>query len=207
MNKQTLFEKIQEKLSKKIIKRNVFSKIKYVCGVDVSYQNDIAFCSAVVVDRTSLILVERVDFVMKTTFPYISGLFMLREAKPIINTLKKIKHPYDLILVDGHGILHPRKCGLACYIGLIFDRPTIGIAKNLLCGKINDSNVEFEKEILGYVLKKANDKAFISIGHKMDLGTAKKIVKELSINKKIYPEPLFIADNFSKEQRKRYLYS
>ena len=65
---------------------------------------------------------------------------MLKEAKPLLKILRLLKKSFDVLLVDGHGILHPRKCGLACYIGIIIDKPTIGVAKNLLCGSILENN-------------------------------------------------------------------
>jgi deoxyribonuclease V len=111
---------------------------------------------------------------------------MLRELKSILRSLKLIKNSYDVLLINAHGILHPRLCGMACYIGIVIDKPTIGIAKKLLCGHIlKDSYVEYNGRILGYRIKKLNTKEiFVSIGRKISLLTAITIIKEL-INIKV----------------------
>jgi deoxyribonuclease V len=112
-----------------------------------------------------------------------------------------LKKSFDVLLVDGHGILHPRKCGLACYIGIIIDKPTIGVAKNLLCGSILENNyIEYNKKILGYRIRKNNKKdIYVSIGHKISLETAVNIVINLTKKKEFIPEPLKIADRNSKK--------
>jgi deoxyribonuclease V len=121
---------------------------------------------------------------------------MLREAPPIFHTLKLLKNNYDLLLVDGHGLLHPRKCGLACYIGVTLDKPTIGIAKSLLCGTVRpDGFIELDGEILGYAISK---KLYVSVGHRITLKTAIALVKELGTG------PLRLADINSKEKRKKW---
>ena len=98
------------------------------------------------------------------------------------------------MLVDGHGLLHPRKCGLACYIGVTIDKPTIGIAKSLLCGTIRpDGFIELDGEILGYAI---NKKLYISVGHRITLKTAISLVKENGI------EPLRLADINSKKKKR-----
>jgi deoxyribonuclease V len=126
---------------------------------------------------------------------------MLREAKPLLKTLRLLKNTFDLVLIDGHGILHPRKCGLASYIGIIIDKPTIGVAKSLLCGSILENNyVEYNKTILGYRISKNNKKnIYVSVGHKISLETAIDIIKKLTKKSEFIPEPLRIADINSKK--------
>ncbi|HET7148752.1 MAG TPA: endonuclease V, partial [Candidatus Nitrosopolaris sp.] len=67
---------------------------------------------------------------------YVPSFFMLRESEVILNILKPLKNRFDLLLIDGHGVLHPRRCGLASYVGGIIDRPTIGFAKSSLLMQI-----------------------------------------------------------------------
>ena len=136
--------------------------------------------------------------------PYIPGLFILRESAPILQTLKLITSPFQLLLVDGHGVLHPRRCGLACHIGISTNLPTIGVAKSLLCGNVQSDNfVSHEGEILGYALKSKNNSkkvAYVSVGHKITLPTSIKVVKSVTKTDQYLPEPLIVADKLSKEQ-------
>ncbi len=156
---QTNYQKtinLQKKLASKVITKNEpRSLFQKVCGVDVSYKNDMAFCSAVIYDMKQKKVIESANSKIKSKSSYIPGLFMLKESKPIFNVLKKLKQNFDVLLVDGNGQIHPRYCGLACYIGLKYDIPTIGVAKKLLCGKIqNDSQVFYGGKIVGYQIKK-----------------------------------------------------
>jgi len=137
-------------------------------------------------------VVESVGTKSTVTHPYIPGLLMLREAEPIFQTIRALKNDYDLLLVDGHGQLHPRKCGLACYVGVTLDKPAIGVAKSRLCGTVrHDGFIELGGEVLGCLL----GKLYISVGHRVSLKTAVEIVK-------LGTEPLRLADIHSKAQKR-----
>jgi deoxyribonuclease V len=192
---------LQKEIAKKVITYDIFdNEIKHVCGVDVSYRKDIAYCSAAVMEKNTLKLVECVNVKNTVKQPYIPGLFMLRESKPIINTLKFLKNHFELLLIDGHGQLHPRRCGLACYIGVTMNKPTIGIAKSLLLGKVReDQFIEHDGVILGFIIKGEGKKSiYVSVGHKLSLESSIRIVKQLVKSKEWIPEPLRIADISSK---------
>ncbi len=198
--------KLQRKLSKKVISKNSHpQEIRTVCGVDVSYQENLAFCSAIILDIENLNVVESIRISKKVTHPYIPGVFMLRESDPILNALNKLKTNFDLLLIDGHGRLHPRFCGLACYIGIKINKPTIGVAKKLLCGNVkSNSKIEYDGKILGFELKNKKKRIYVSIGHKISLNSAVSFVKRLILQDKWYPEPLRLADSDSKIFRKQY---
>ncbi len=189
---------LQEKTAKEVISaKDDFGDILRICGVDVAYSgsSNAAYCSAVIMDRNMQNLVESIDVQTVVKHPYVPGLLMLREAEPIFYTLKLLKNSYDLLLVDGHGLLHPRKCGLACFVGVTLNKPTIGVAKSLLCGAVRpDGFVELDGELLGYAISK---KIYISVGHRITLKTAVDLVKEIGI------EPLRLADINSKRNRKK----
>jgi deoxyribonuclease V len=189
---------LQENTAKKVLSAtDDFGDILRICGVDVAYSgsNNAAYCSAVIMDRNMQYLVESIDVQTVVKHPYVPGLLMLREAEPIFYTLRLLKNSYDLLLIDGHGLLHPRKCGLACFVGVTLNKPTIGVAKSLLCGAVRpDGFVELDGELLGYAISK---KIYISVGHRITLKTAIELVKEVGI------EPLRLADINSKRNRKK----
>ena len=196
--------KLQKELAKKVITRDDFdSNVEFICGVDVSYRKKIAYCSAVIINKENFEIIEVVRSKSEIKNPYIPGLFILKESAPILQTLRLITRPFQLLLVDGHGVLHPRRCGLACYIGIVTNIPTIGVAKSLLCGDVQlDNFVTHKGEILGYALKfNENSKkvAYISVGHKISLLTSIELVKSITKTNQFIPEPLRIADKLSKE--------
>src|SRR5438094_6580759 len=124
---------------------------------------------------------------------------MVREAELIFRVLGLVKSDYDVLLVDGHGLLHPRKCRLACYVGVTLDKPTIGVAKSRLCGTVRpDGFVQLRGEILGYLISiSISKKLYVSVGHRVSLKTAIAILKEFGT------EPLRMADTNSKIQKRR----
>ena len=200
----TYFVNLQKEIAKKVIDYDCLNnEINNICGIDVAYKNNIAFCSALIVNKGTLEIIESINHKSIVNYPYIPGLFIVRESKSIIGVLKLIKNSYDVLLIDAHGVLHPRRCGLACYIGVIIDKPTIGIAKNLLCGHImKDNYIEYNGEILGYRIKKTNKKdIYVSIGHKIGLATAINIVMDLIKDNERLPEPLRLADINSKKYK------
>jgi len=192
---------VQNEMAKKVISENTLKKeIIYICGVDVAYRNNIAYCSAVLMNKKSMEVKESVDITLNVKNPYVSSFLMLRESEAIINILKALKNRFDLLLIDGHGVLHPRRCGLASYVGVIIDRPTIGVAKSILCGSVNaDHFIDIDGVISGFkMIKEKKKPIFISVGHKINLIYAIRIVKQLVKPKERIPEPLRLADICSK---------
>jgi deoxyribonuclease V len=179
-------------------------ELEYVCGIDVSYVKNTANCSALIMKRRSWQVIEAVNMSIRTTEPYIPGLLMIREAKPVLATLKLLKKDFDLLLIDGHGVLHPRRCGLACFIGLVTNKPTIGVGKRLLCGIVlKDHFIEDGGQIIGFKfsnVRNAKKSVYISVGNLISLVTSIRIVQELTKEGQWIPEPLRIADINSKNK-------
>lgn len=155
-------------------------------------------CSALrcwVVDR-ELKIVERVVTRSAVKNPYLLGLFVMREAGPALRALKKLSH-YDLLMVDGHGQLHPRRCGLASYLGVGLNKPTIRVAKSLLCGTEHNGQVEIEGEVLGSVIA-GRKQLYVSVGHRILLEIAAHLVKDKTKEGEWLPELLRLADTYSR---------
>ena len=98
------------------------------------------------------------------------------------------------------GCSHPRKCGLASFVGVLIDKPTIGIAKKLLCGEVNSEYfVEIDRIICGYMHVSAlNKRIYISVGNRISLRDSIKLVRKLTREGQSIPEPLRLADLYSK---------
>ena len=191
---------IQSKLAPSVRRYDDFGPAEWFCGVDVAYADSTAFAAAAVTDREGR-LVESRSAKVAVRHPYIPGYFMLREAPAARRVLARLRHDYDVLLVDGHGVLHPRRCGLASYLGVTLDKPTIGVAKSLLCGIVTKDNVvEHEGEALGFALRGDGKPVYVSVGHRISLETAVKLVRMLGKVSTI-PEPLRFADLISKEKR------
>ncbi|MBM3153784.1 MAG: deoxyribonuclease V [Chloroflexi bacterium] len=177
-------QKLQLDLASRISKNNEVNKPRYVAGVDISKPNSagIGYAAAVVLSYPELQLVEVAIAKGKLSFPYIPGLLSFREAPLILAACQKLSQNPDLLLVDGQGIAHPRRLGIASHLGLILDVPTIGCAKSRLCGQHqlpaskagSYADLIDKDETIGAVLRTKTDVSpvYISIGHKVDLPSA-----------------------------------
>ncbi|OPY26389.1 MAG: Endonuclease V [Methanobacterium sp. PtaU1.Bin242] len=181
---------IQIKLAKQVIKEDIATNYQTIAGVDVSFsQNDKAVAAAVLMDRSTMEIKEKVTREVELTFPYIPGFLGFRESSAMISVLNCLKNDFDVIMINGHGILHPRGFGLASHVGVMMNAPTIGLAKRLIVGShIKDASpvkpIRFRNDIVGAFI----NGYYVSIGHKISLKTALKVVKETSIFKT--PEPV-----------------
>ncbi|MGA7898283.1 MAG: endonuclease V [Nitrososphaeraceae archaeon] len=192
--------RLQEVIAYRVVQSGECTPVKYICGIDVSYKGDLAFGTAVIMDSTSFDTIEVAESVTPIKFPYIPGAFILREAGPILHTMRLLTCDFDVLLLDGHGMLHPRKCGLASFVGVLIDKPTIGIAKKLLCGEVNSEYfVEIDRIICGYMHVSAlNKRIYISVGNRISLRDSIKLVRKLTREGQSIPEPLRVADLYSK---------
>ena len=175
-----------------------------VAGVDVSYKKfsdgkEKAKACYIAMNK-DFEIVEKKVFYSYVDFPYIPTYFYYREGPIILKILNKVRKLPHVLLIDGNGMLHPRKLGIATIIGIKTKLPTIGIAKNLLLSsnvvkRVGDE-IYINGEIVGKVLRMNDKELYISVGSNIDLNTSIKIVKEFSIEK--YPEPLRLAHKFSR---------
>ncbi|UCH31966.1 MAG: endonuclease V [Candidatus Bathyarchaeota archaeon] len=203
----------QIKASKRIIRHDSLpEKIQYIAGIDVSYVARFSIGVATVFDYDSLSLLESKFSHVKTRFPYIPTLLSFREIPPAVKAIKTLRLKPDVFLVDGQGIMHPYRLGLASHLGLIINKPTIGIAKSPLVGTINKFNEENwalirdKKEIIGAaLLTKENTKPiYVSIGHMISLKKAMEIVRHCISNRRI-PEPIALAHRLATQERRKYV--
>jgi len=203
---------IQLRLSKRVVREDKLPKtLRYVAGVDIAYIGDLSIGAAAVLNYSSLSLVEARKARVKTRFPYIPTLLSWREIKPVHATIKKLKTRPDVFLVDAQGIAHPYRLGFASHLGLLLNKPTIGVAKSLLCGQVAPVNKEGwspitdKGEVIGAALKRdeKTQPVYVSIGHKVSLERAIDIVKHCTKSARV-PEPISIAHTIANEEKKKH---
>jgi len=204
---------MQLRLSKQVIRKDMIPKtIRYVAGVDTAYHADVSIGAAVVLDYNTLSVGESRKARIKTRFPYIPTLLSFREIPPTIAAIKKLKTQPDVFLVDGQGIAHPYRFGFASHLGLAIDKPTIGVAKSLLCGEVGAFNEEGwapitdKGEVIGAAFACKREKPiYISVGHKVSLNRAIETVKHCTQVHRI-PEPIRVAHITATEGKRRLMW-
>jgi deoxyribonuclease V len=204
---------MQLKLSKKLIFEDTLSeRIDYIAGVDIAYLEETSVGAVSVLDCSDLSLIEFQVALVKTRFPYVPTFLSFREILPAYSAIRKLHIKPDVFLVDGQGFAHPYGLGFASHLGLILEKPTIGVAKSLLYGKM-ERHVAGErivplkdKEMVvgAMVGTKAGTKpVYVSVGHKISLKRATEIVLECTRKYRI-PEPIRRAHQIANEEKKKH---
>ena len=194
---------VQQDLRARVVTRNELGEIHTVAGIDMSTAGQRAHAAVVVLSFPALQPLEEAQADLPLTFPYIPGLLAFREAPAILAAIERLQIEPDLFILDGQGLAHPRRMGIACHIGVIIDKPCIGCAKSRLCGqhgevgpKVGDySELYHRGELIGAALRTREGvkPVYISVGHKIDLTTAISYVLRCGKGYRL-PEPTRWAD-------------
>lgn len=175
---------LQLRLAPRVERRDRLGEVRTVAGVDVGYDEErgMARAAVVVLSVPDLRPVDWAVARVPVRFPYVPGLLSFREIPAALAAFERLRRMPDLILCDGQGIAHPRRFGIASHLGLLLDRPTIGVAKTRLVGEhrapagrrgawtaLTDSG-----EVIGAALRtrKEAKPLYVSIGHRVSLATA-----------------------------------
>ena len=192
--------KLQIERAKKVIEKDINLDWNLIAGVDAAYKNDKAIAAAIVMNKEREVVDSKTISTM-VMFPYIPGFLAFREVEALKMALIDLK--FDILMVNGHGIAHPRKCGLASWIGLEIDKPTIGIAKKLLIGDVGEPKndyapVHIDGSPVGIRLALKIGVIYVSIGHKISLRKAVEIVRYMNTGEML-PLPLYLAHRIAKK--------
>lgn len=183
-------KKEQYKLAERVELKDGFSRIKYIGACDHFIADDKLYSGIVVLEYKTMKIVDQAYAVADVKMPFIPGLQGYREGPAIVEAFGKLEVKPDLLLVDGHGIAHPRKIGIASHVGLLLDIPTIGIGKKLIVGDVKEGKVWYDREIRGFevITKEHALPIYVSPGHKVSLGSSLSVVKDCIKGHKL-PEP------------------
>jgi deoxyribonuclease V len=207
-------KKLQEELAKKVVLRDIVKveDVQYVIGVDQSFIAENVISACVLLSFPTLRLVKSSVSIERLKFPYIPTFLMFREGNPAVRAVKSVLNELNsegrkrsVIVVDGSGVAHPRRCGLASYVALKLKTPSIGVTKKRLYGEVFEPEKEMQsfpildgEEVIGYALKscKKCKPIYISPGSYITPQTALLLVKKC-IKRRRLPEPIRIAHNLA----------
>ena len=203
-------KKLQLLLSEKVIQEDMLpDRIRYVAGVDVAYAKSRSIGAVVVLDYATLKPAEIKTACVATRVPYIPTYLSFREVPPVVSAIGELVTKPDVYLVDGHGLAHPRRLGFASHLGLALDKPTIGVAKSILCGEVVEASQDrwkhlvYEEKVVGAAVHtRPNVKpVYVSVGHKVSLESAINIVLHCAPKYRI-PEPIGQAHKAAQETKR-----
>lgn len=209
---------IQKELREKVRLTPLSRPPEVIAGVDVSLNlySTTVFAGCVVLSYPDLAVLETSVAREEVTFPYVPGLLSFREIPALLEAWGQLRSTPDLIFVDGVGIAHPRRLGIATHLGLVLDIPTIGCAKSVLvgvyeepaleagsCAYLRDPKANYEHIGAALRTKRGVTPMFISPGHKITLEEAVGLT--LSVTRKHrLPEPTRLAHTLTNERRRRF---
>lgn len=180
-----------------------FSRVRLVAGLDSSFINSVQVAAAVVYDVREDIVVEEKVVRREAAIPYVPGLLAFRELPGYLKTLSLLKVKPDVLLVDGHGLTHPRAFGIATHLGLVAKTPSIGVAKKPLHGVVDGEGYIIAHGLrLGKVIHHGGRRLYVSIGYGLSLESAVEIVGKLLREGSHLPIPLHHADRLSRKYKK-----
>ncbi|HUX99335.1 MAG TPA: endonuclease V [Candidatus Deferrimicrobium sp.] len=203
----------QERIAQEISLKDDFElPIKSIGGVDSAYIDNTVITACVLLKWPNLDLLEQKFVVSEAKFPYISSFFAFREGPSILEVLTHIETMPTILMINSQGILHPAFVGCASHIGFLINLPTIGVAKDPLCGEWKSEPVSvgdwvpiifLNRKVGARFLSQIESKPIIiSPGHRISLETAIDCVKK-SIRKNKFPEPIRLAHEVANEEKRR----
>lgn len=173
---------IQNRLRAQVLAEGEPAAVRLVAGVDIGLREGVVRAAAVVLDYPRLSVVESSVAERELEFPYVPGLLSFREAPAILEAMAGLRWEPDIIFVDGQGVAHPRRFGIASHLGLLLDRPTVGCAKSILTGRHGPVGAAAGdraplldgQDLVGYALRtRAGAKPiYVSVGHRIGLEAA-----------------------------------
>jgi deoxyribonuclease V len=185
--------------------------LEQVAGIDASFRRGNVIGAVVVLDSAAWQPVDQAVVEQPIRFAYIPGLLSFRETPALLAALERLATLPDILMVDGHGLAHPRRFGIACHLGVLLDLPTIGVAKSILVGQAGavgeapGSTAELRDgdEVIGMAVRTrpGSRPVYVSIGHRVDLASTVRLVLASSRGFRL-PEPARLAHQLATTARK-----
>ncbi|MCM2357058.1 MAG: deoxyribonuclease V [Geobacteraceae bacterium] len=205
--------RFQESLSAKVTLSRLRTAVKTVAGVDAAYSGDKTVAAVALYDLKTLSCIEESHHVEATRFPYVPGYLSFREGPAMLAAIAALHEKPDIILVDGQGIAHPRRLGIASFLGVLLGMPAIGCAKSRLVGEYLEppagrgewSALYYNGETVGAVLRSRErvKPLFVSPGHLVTLAESLELVLRCCPRYRL-PEPIRHADALSKRLKREH---
>jgi deoxyribonuclease V len=195
----------QRELAQRVV-RSGRPRPRTILGVDASVRAGRVTAALCLYSFPELEPLSAVTAERALEFPYIPGLLAFREVPAVLSAYAQLSEEPDLLLVDGHGLAHPRRCGIACHLGVELERPSIGCGKSLLVGEHRPPGVRrgartsllHRGEVVGTCLRTRSGvrPVFVSVGHRIELAPAVALVLASTRGFRL-PEPIRAADRLA----------
>ena len=187
---------IQKNIAKGISLKNNFKEIKTIAGFDLAFKPNKIICSCVVLNINTQEILEQIHSIIDEPMSYSPRFICFREGPAYLKTYKQLENKPDILMLDGNGAINPKTIGIASHIGVLLNKPCIGISSKLITGRLDIDNVIVNEKITAKALKTKDfaNPIYVSPGHDISLKTAIEITKKCLKGHKM-PEPIHLAHN------------
>jgi deoxyribonuclease V len=197
------FKEIQQKVLKAIKLDNQFQEIKTIGAIDALFSGNNVYTVAATFDYETLELIEFKTLKSKEIIPYSPNMNPIRAGTPMIEVYKMLDKKPDVVLISGKGAINPEKIGEASYFGVITNKPTIGVTKNLIFGRESEDKIFHKEEHKGFIVKsrEISNPIYVVPAFGIDKKKSKEIITRCLKNHKL-PEPLHTAHKIALRMKK-----
>lgn len=197
-------KEIEKRILKGIKLEDAFSSVKSVAAFDIAYVGKKYFCVAVVINIEDIKQIEEKTVSGDEIMSYSPSMVAFREGPAILEAYRSLENKPDVLIVKGNGSVHPKRVGLASYVGVMLNKPCIGVAKDLVCGKLDEDKVMFDGKLKGFAIKTkpyANP-VYVIPGHNICLDSAVDVINKISNDQYKLPVPLHLAHKYVNKIKK-----
>lgn len=187
----------------KLIDKINFENIKTIAGFDLAFEENRIICAGVVLEFPTLKLLESKTTINEIPMNYYPELIAFRDGPAIINTIKELQMKPDIIMVESNNAFNTKTLGLATYVGVIANIPSIGVSKKLIFGNLDFDRIIVDGKEVGFAVKTRDhaNPVFVAPGNDLSVETTKDIVAKLCKGHKM-PEPLHIVHSLIIKEKK-----
>ncbi len=197
---------IQFAVGKQAILQDQFpiESVKRIASFSCTPFEDKLLCAVVVMDYPSMNLVEHKYLLKKAPMPYVPGYLAFREGPLMLELYYQLEYDPDVLMVEGHGVSHPARCGIATYLGVELAKPCLGVADSVLYGEIRDTEIYADDQLAGFIVqtKQFARPLHVTAGHLISPGMAAELVKNSIRLPHKMPEPIHVARRLATKAKK-----
>ncbi len=197
-------KEIEKGILKGISLSDNFSNVKTIAAFDIAYINKKYNCVGVVLNLETKEEIERKIVSGEEFIPYSPHLVAFRDGPVVVDAYRSLENKPDILIVKGEGLIKKTVLGLASYVGVVLNKPCIGVSKELIHGKLDEDKITYDDELRGYAIKTKEfaNPVYVTPGHGIIIESATKIIKGLSIEPFKLPLPLHLAHKYANKLKK-----
>ena len=196
-------KEVEKSICKGVKLVNSFTNPKTIAAFDIAYSGKKYFCAAVVIDIETKEEIEKKIVSGDEIMPYSPNLAVFREGPVVLEAYRSLKNKPDVLVVKGNGLLKTTRVGLASYVGVLLNRPCLGVAKELLFGRLDEDKIIVDEKIRGMAVKTkpfANP-VYVTPGHNIDIDTSVELIRKISVEEYKLPLVLQLAHKYANKEK------